>query len=976
MNNNSPVRSGRERFAEVVADLRKRYGAKADKIAGANEASTRLLLVDEILVALGWPKDSFHPETCTSDGTYMDYRITLDDIPRFVVEAKRIGHTFAPSNNKLRKTEYLLSYMRQAFGAPFTEVLQQAEEYCRNIRVPFAVLTNGAEWVLAQVLPIPGVAADRLRCYYFGNILDDNHNLNLMWERLSKPAVSQSLIEEGFSTLNPLETEYCVEPRSLVGELRWKAAREVPNLRDFYDSFFDEITDPGRRNMLEYCYVTNPKLAQCHGALKRTLLDTAPAFVSDAEELPPGDSAKVLPDGLGDQKGRVVLVVGSVGAGKSTFVKRTVIENRNAGGLIFVDIDLINEGVLHADGPPERLWHLLMDRWIKQDPSALDFEKLCRAFHAELEQLRRGPYAQVFQSNPESFEKAKAEKLHEMTMNPERCLSRMWRHCARSRKSRVVVFLDNVDRASEHFQHRMYAFAHAVAAETGATVIVTMRESTYYRAKDCGFLDVRTSDKVFHLQAPNIVQLVSKRVKYVEDHMHKDHRATSWKHEKDWKSFQADCQTYANALKETFLGDEQGHRLLSILAALAWHNIRAFLTTLRRIHALLAGNNENTNNRWTYDHVLSALMSADTSGSLRAIPTTLYRPPSTRHSCFLLKLRLLLLLKVGVRRLEQQQGVGHTRIIEFARGYGYRRQWTEIGLEELVRERLVECLQIPSEVEQTSSYSLSNAHVFRTSPLGILLVESLMHHPIYLSASAWEVPYHSKQLLDEFLESAKDALVDDELVSCELDPERAELLGASSVPDVVKKILATAYSQERLFASDLVTRAEVSTVEENLREAMGKLGVAAEKIQVQSTKQAPRPGEPVQTSLFQESTPVAQSKEVLKISVPEGIKDIKIEGSSSAPLVFWSLAFAHVNSLGPQKGAELTKIINRYLCDDYQQLAPTNVSRLLRSPVMAKQKWLRQTGKPRSWRYSLAQGWREHWVRIFDSQPPGLAPPK
>ncbi|MBK8260039.1 MAG: ATP-binding protein [Nannocystis sp.] len=927
-----------------------------------------MLIIDEILIALGWPKETFHPETRTSDGTYMDYRITLDGDPRFIVEAKRIGNTFAPSAKKLRKTEYRLSFLRQSFGAPFTEVLRQAEDYCRNAAIPFAVLTNGAEWVVAQVLPPPGVTEERLQCYYIGNLLDESPNIDLMWELLSSNGVSELQLEEAFSRLNLLEADYCAEPRALIGELRWETPADHPDLSEFYHCFFDEITDPGRRNMLEHCYVTSAKLDQYHGELKRTLIDTSPSFVDDAEELSPGDTRKVLPDTSGDQKGRVVLVVGSVGAGKSTFVTRTLIENRDVQGLVFVTLDLINEAVLHADSPPGRLWTRLKETWIERYPDALDHKKLRQAFHAEIEQLRRGPSADIYAKHPDRFDEAKATKLEALVADPEKCLQRMWRLSASSAQARVVVFLDNVDRASEAFQHRMYAFAHAVAAETGATVIVTMRESTYYRAKESGFLDVRTSDKVFHLQAPNVVQLISKRVSYVEEHMDQDHRATAWRREKDWGPFQATSRRYASALKVTFLQDNDGHRLLSVLAALAWHNIRAFLATLRRIHMLLAVINST---RWTENQVLSALLAADTSGSLRAIPATLYRPPSKLHSCFLLKLRLLLLLKVGVRRLEQQHGVGYPRIIEFGRVYGYRRKWAEAGLEELVRERLVECLQIPAEIEHTSTYQLSTEHVFRPSPLGILVVERLMYQPIYLATSAWEIPYHTKDDFDKFKIAAKDALSSDDLVECALDADKADLLGISEVPGVVVRVLAAAREKEILLTRDLTGRAEVSSVEEKLREALDKLGATKQGEPV--SRVGPRESnskQPSQTTLPLDSHPSPTKAELTKIPIPPNVNAVKISSSTSAPAVFWALTFAHVNSLGPQSGAEVTKIINTYLRDDYQQLEHTNISRLLRSPSFLKHKWLRRTGMERRWRFALAPGWREQWVTTFSTEAP------
>ncbi len=49
--------------------------ARAEQLSRqrTNEASTRLQVVDDILVALGWHKKDFNPETRTSLGKYTDY---------------------------------------------------------------------------------------------------------------------------------------------------------------------------------------------------------------------------------------------------------------------------------------------------------------------------------------------------------------------------------------------------------------------------------------------------------------------------------------------------------------------------------------------------------------------------------------------------------------------------------------------------------------------------------------------------------------------------------------------------------------------------------------------------------------------------------------------------------------------------------------------------------------------------------------
>lgn len=176
----------RENAAATIASLKNQYGERASSLNSENEAKTRLLLVDSILVALGWDRKDFNPEQPVGTIGYTDYRMVADNISRFIVEAKRVGHTFGNPRVGLRKTDYLLSYVRSTFGQPVSEVIDQAESYCNETGVPFAAITNGGEWLLIQAIPFEKQNIEELRCIYFGNLLSDISNFELFWNLLAK----------------------------------------------------------------------------------------------------------------------------------------------------------------------------------------------------------------------------------------------------------------------------------------------------------------------------------------------------------------------------------------------------------------------------------------------------------------------------------------------------------------------------------------------------------------------------------------------------------------------------------------------------------------------------------------------------------------------------------------------------------------------------------------------------------------------
>ena len=556
-NANNRFDESRETIFSKIGALRDKYAEKSAELSDANEAKTRLLLIDTVLEYLGWSKDEFNPEESIGKLSYIDYLLKIDDVPRLIVEAKRASYTFGSPQRKSRKNHYTLTYLKTAFGQAFTEVLNKAERYALENRVPFALLTNGGEWFLVQLILTPGfLDMNDLKGIYFGNLFSDDFHFDLMWELLFRGNVAEGSIEAYFARLNSKEADYSRTPQAQFGYLRWQTFQEDRHLQDFYYLFFSEIIDKGRRNMLEKCFVSNSQLDHYQGELQRALRDTAPPFIDNAIELSPEERERLISSEMGDQKGRVVLVTGSVGCGKTTLVHKVLVEARQSRKINVLIIDLINE-IGNPLSASSELWGHIEREWKSEKPQSYEYEELCKIFGYELSQLRKGPYSKLFENDQSKYLAEEANLLHALTQNPERYFPKCWRYY-RQKEQGVVVFFDNVDRASQEYQQQVYTFAHKLADLTGATTIVTMREFTFFRGREAGFLDVRSNDAVFHLKSPNLVKVLSRRIKYLESHLDDDHRLSKWKKGGDWGTQRSFFLTHADTLKRTFLIDKEG----------------------------------------------------------------------------------------------------------------------------------------------------------------------------------------------------------------------------------------------------------------------------------------------------------------------------------------------------------------------------------------------------------------------------------
>ncbi|WP_412521927.1 hypothetical protein [Shewanella algae] len=81
--------SQKEIALQKLKEAANKFGNKENIIHSANEATTRLIIIDEILRILGWNSEEFNPETHTSTNGYIDYLLKHNSTPKLVVEAKK-----------------------------------------------------------------------------------------------------------------------------------------------------------------------------------------------------------------------------------------------------------------------------------------------------------------------------------------------------------------------------------------------------------------------------------------------------------------------------------------------------------------------------------------------------------------------------------------------------------------------------------------------------------------------------------------------------------------------------------------------------------------------------------------------------------------------------------------------------------------------------------------------------------------------
>lgn len=984
----------RESAAKTISKLKYQYGERAHELNSENEAKTRLLLVDEILVSLGWSRKDFNPEQPVGTIGYTDYKITSEGISHFIVEAKKVGHTFGNPRHGLRKVDYTLNFIRSQFGQAISDVIKQAEAYCLQTGIPFALLTNGGEWLLIQTIPFNNQGTEDLKCIYFGNFLSNISNFNLFWELLAKENVINHSLEQYFSDLNSLPAEYYSTPSQHLAGINWThPLTKEKYIQDFYERFFDEIVDPGRRKMLETCFVSNTRLDQYQGDLKRILKDTAPSYIEDATEISPQDYKQLISNSSGDQKGRVILVTGSVGSGKTTLVTKVLVEARQSDSIICLTVDLIDEVSGDLDFFTQSLWKEISQKWCDKHADSNKYETLKEIFNRELKSLRDKYNPKILESNETFWLEEEAKKINELTNSPENFLSRSWRHFSSKNNRGIVVFLDNIDRASDEYQKQVYAFANKLARKTGATVIITMREVTYFRAQDFDFADVR-SHTVFHLQTPDLVQILSKRIQYIKCLLDSgDHRLKVWRQQEDWEDFYNKSLEYNEVLKRTLLTAKDSNISMGIFAAISWHNVRYFLRSLKRVHSLLSDSEY-----WTIPEIIAALMIPTTPIENHPSLANLYIPPYKEHKCYFIKIRILFMLIYARPNSETQRGIGLKSIMNLTRMYRYQDKWSRRAVQDMVKQRLLECIQVPTEATYTKDYILEEDHSFRPSPLALTLIDQIQYDYTYLCMLGHDLPFHNQSILESFLKSFK---VITELLEGASLKEGVSLLSETDTGKTVGQYLISCLKDEQPLSKEAFKVPEISIVEEKIgivkQGFLELIGISSAEFtpkrdgsresdsNVKPKRKRKLENEDQLSLLSQDSAVDSKEsnplngmtlqdpcKRVLKI--PSSMEKVKSSSTRLEPMIFWALSELRAKGEKMSAAVEVERVINQYLTDDHSKVESTNIARKLRSKTMQNKPWLvtSMTGKKDRKLYSICDEWKIYWQEIFEDDAPDL----
>jgi hypothetical protein len=487
------------------------------KLEEANEAETRLKVINDVLYGvLGWTHSDVHVEHRVSeDGhtTWADY-VLRTGMTAIVLEAKKVGVTFAELPDA-RRIQLKGKFVKGETGA----AIIQARDYARKLGVPFAVVTNGNAWVAFPATRVDQVSFEESSAIIFGSLksaLQDDYAE--FYDLLSRQAVINGSLEN--ELLGRIENQ--IEDRRLNRFFTTsfsKISRHslFPLIEDAIATAFTEDVVNADPELLEKCYVKTPERVRfdhrikLHIATRESVTNRAPI-----RPLRDGDSAviKIVSSAAARARPVAVLVLGQVGAGKTTFLEYT----KKVGAKdVFVQdaakpyphwmyVDF--RTYLRAQPAIGFLCDELKKR-INSDTFLSDYERCVRhAYKDETEALFKGPLYLLANDEAERKRRISAMLMADYEAT-QPYVEKILKYAAE--RAPVFLVIDNVDQHEEEgIQSAIFGDAMALAHKLKLNLICSMREATYVKNKTTAIFDAFDFDPV-SIDPPNVQAVLSKR---------------------------------------------------------------------------------------------------------------------------------------------------------------------------------------------------------------------------------------------------------------------------------------------------------------------------------------------------------------------------------------------------------------------------------------------------------------------------------
>lgn len=490
---------------------------------------------------------------------YPDYLLVYSGLPLVVIEAKSPGENL-------------------------TEAFREARLYACEINASFSSGINPVKFVVStdgrKTLAGPVDQEIPIHNLNITDLLPTSEKMARLQEAMSSDTLSK-IAGDIHKSIKPKQGR---RPRSLLGGGTVQNEEIQQNtfgatISTDFSHIFNPSTPDDRIFLAKNGYIPSKRRERYIEPIDRVLRAARPHSASQAQKIEDSGNPSEILEKFKNPKPlerKVLLLIGSVGSGKSTFVdylQEVAIPRDVIKLTLWCRLNMNSAPV-----SPSEIYNWLREQIVNScckaypDTNFDDLETIKAVFSPEINKFKIG-IGRLYEGDTIAYNIQLAEYIKGLQKDHQINTVAHIRYCCGNTNRLLVIVLDNCDKRLRDEQLLMFEVAQWLQAEFRALVILPLREETYDNHRSHPPLDTALKDLVFRIEPPLFQHVLVKRVQLSLNELMSQGR----------KNF---SYNLPNGFRVEYPASDQGYYLSSILKSIFEHD-----RYIRRMIVGLAGRN-------------------------------------------------------------------------------------------------------------------------------------------------------------------------------------------------------------------------------------------------------------------------------------------------------------------------------------------------------------------------------------------------
>jgi hypothetical protein len=727
-----------------------------------SESDTRSKILDKLLInVLGWTEFDIEREGWVRVG-FFDYELKTSSF-QFVIEAKK---NFVEFKLPKKGNEVKLKSIYEGNK----DVIDQIRQYVFERGLSYGVVTNGTQFIIAQLSNSIGKDWKEQKCYFLKDLADIKINFNKFYDLLSRDSVAkygQLKISQTQNVAKTIVKDHSLKRKNYELVRNQISQHLIPIINKVFEEIYNTETLEGKK-ILESCYVQNKDVKKFNSELGFIFADTPPTF--DSRIIPVQNTERtqeqlkeqiftdvgILPD--------PIILIGTAGAGKTTFIKyfsdvllkQKIKKNRP---LVYLDFRLYTSQTIRDT----KFIYSNIIKQLEDDYPELNLTKfniLKTIYKNDIDKKREGTWS-YFKEDESKLNESIALFIEEKQNDPINHLKSITDYLLYQCSKRMCVLFDNADQLNESDQKEVFLLGNAINRNLKSIAIISLREGYFYKWKNKPPFNAYQSI-VYHITAPPYRSVIEKRIDFVMKRFKFEEVVLNAENKQ--VTFQkGSLEHLFKNLYDTLFSSENSE-VMEFLEETSYPNTRQGLENFKSF--LLSGHSKISEYMsfeygvgsgipiWEFFKSVALDSNYYYETSKSKIVNIFY--PSKNNNNHFTKIRLLNYLFSKLNKSSKK--VDYFSVVEIAVEFlkaGYSIDIIEEEIQELFDYKLISTSEYSEDVEE--DYKIDSNSLISITSVGVYYLKSLINKFHYIDLILEDTPIFDSSAFDELCKSFPDS---------------------------------------------------------------------------------------------------------------------------------------------------------------------------------------------------------------------------